>query len=268
MSAAGVRRLPRALEAHLAVRGDAVRGAGVAWTPSLTVRRDGPVTVVARAARAFRVPTFFDLYLASPQRIIARPLAPERVSHDLELRALTRHGRRGMNLRAELSVFDRRTRDAIVWFPGNVGWSPTNVPVERARGAEVQGSAERHGLEASLWGGVYGTRLWDGFMEMRTPYVPYRSGGASLSARRGRLTLASEMRLVGRRPFVNGPSHPDLELPGAALANASLAYRVRVRGAALSLHLSGDNLGGARWESVRRYPTPGRTFAAGITLEP
>lgn len=257
------------VDATLAVRADLVEHAGAAFTPALTLQRPARVTLTARAAQGFRVPTFYDVYLASPQRITAAVLRPERVTHDLELRAETAlpcgTACRG---RAELALFDRRTRDAIVWFPGNVGWSPRNVPVEHARGAELHASAERGDVTAAAWGGRYLTRLWDGYLEMRTPYAPYWSAGATLGARRGPLGARFQLRHLGRRPFVNGPPLPELELGPATVVTAGLQFsRATPLGHSI-LSLTVDDLADARPELVRRYPSPGRTWAATVTIQP
>lgn len=255
--------------ATLTVRGDVVEGVRGQLTPSLLLHRAGRIALTARAAQGFRVPTFYDLYVASPQRVTAGVLRPERVTHDLEVGAATRRTcGHDCAARAELSLFERRTRDAIVWFPGNVGWSPQNVPVERARGAELHMGVSRTGVELTTWGGRYATHLWDGFLEMRTPYVPYWSAGASAVANAGPVSGRLQVRHTGRRPFVNGPAIAELELPGATVATAGLQFTNMTSLGRVTTSLSADDLTDVRAESVRRYPTAGRTWALGFTIEP
>ena len=189
------------------------------------------------------MPTFYDIYFASPQRITVQPLVPERVTLDAELRASADAGCGARcAIRAAASVFERRTRDAIVWFPGNIGWSPQNVPTERARGGEVHVAVERSGAAAKLWGGAYHTLLNDGVLEMRTPYVPYWSGGAAISAGGDPLSARLQVSHTGRRPFTTGPALAELELPPATVVAAGLQRSERTGFGRLTLSLSVDDL--------------------------
>lgn len=253
----------------IALRADVVEGTVGQLSPSLIIEWPGDVAVSARVSRGFRIPTFYDIYFASPQRITAQPLAPERVTLDAELRATAGSGcGAACTLSAAASVFERRTRDAIVWFQGNVGWSPQNVPRERARGGEVHLAMRRGSLEAKAWGGGYHTLLWDGFLEMRTPYVPYWSGGGSLAAGGDPLSARLHITHTGRRPFVTGPAIAELELPPATVVALGIQRRQKTGIGDLTLTLSVDDLIDARPELVRRYPTPGRAFTAGLSLAP
>lgn len=252
-----------------ALRTDIVERAAGQLSPSLIAERKGLVTVSARVAQGFRVPTFYDLHFASPHRITVQPLQPERVTLDAELRAST-GGTCGAacTLRASASLFERRTRDAIVWFPGNVGWSPQNVPKERARGGEVHLVVSRRGVEATLWGGGYHTLLQDGFLDMRTPYVPYWSGGGAVSAGGDPLSMRLQVSHTGRRPFTTGPAIAELELPPATLVSVGVQRHQATRLGPLTLSLSVDDLLDSRPELVRRYPTAGRQWTAGVSLTP
>jgi outer membrane cobalamin receptor len=189
------------------------------------------------------------------------------VSHDVELRASSvRSLGEATSASLGLSAFARRTRDAIVWFPGNFSWSPTNAPVERARGLEVHAAATGLARELDAWAAVYDARLRIGTLVVPTPYVPRAAAGATLAVTRGQWTARVRLAATGRRPFANAPADRSLELPGTLLASAAAGYRVRPLRALL--FLAADNLGDVPWESVRRYPSPGRTWSAGLTIDP
>ena len=254
------------LRATAGLRADAIERAGARPSASAALEaavREGGVLFV-RAAQAFRAPTLYDLYFASPLRLVATTLPPERVVLDAEAGARLTSGR----VRAEGSLFERRTRDAIVWFPGNFVFSPQSVARERVRGAE--GRAELHGswMTAAAWAGVYHARLAAEPYELPTPYAPYASGGGTLSIRRGPAALTSTLRAFGRRPFRTAPVARRNELPGVAIVDAAVSWETRAGRSRLLVTAGVENAGGVRWESVRSYPSPGRSWTAGVTIEP
>jgi outer membrane cobalamin receptor len=217
-----------------------------------------------RLAQGFRVPTLYDRYGASAQRLIIRDLRPERVTLDAEFGTrLTTSA-----LSAQAAVFQRLTHDAIVWFPGNFAWSPQNVPRERARGAEGRAAATVGPFELGAWAGTYVTRLDVGPLTMPTPYVPYAAGGGSAVARIASSTVAATLRATGRRPFTGAPAAPDDELPGALLIDLHFSRHVALARQRALISLGADNLGGRQWEPVRGYPAPGRAWSVSLTLDP
>lgn len=257
------------LRAALAARVDHLDGGGTHLSPSLALATQGKVSVSVRAARGFRAPSFYDLYLSTPQRAYDRDLHPERVVSDLELRVDRKPAAlESMSLQWGAAIFARRTRDAIVWLPGNVGWSPHNVAEERVRGAEGHVAASVGSWTLDGWSAAYDARLNDGFMETRTPYVPYLTGGGGAAWHRGGTTVQAGLRLVGRRPFVNGPAHPELELPASGTLRIALAHMLRLGTTTTMLHVGVNDLANARAEEVRRHPSAGRTISAGIVLQP
>jgi outer membrane cobalamin receptor len=246
-------------------RVDAVSGAGVQLSPSLALERPtGQGALFARVSQAFRAPTLYDVYFAGAQRLVARALRPERVTLDAELGARVALG----PVRAAASLFERRTRDAIVWFPGNFGWSASNVGRDRVRGAEGRLDAEfAHGSLAG-WGAVYDAELTADALRIPTPYVPRASGGAVATLRAGRGTLTTTLQSTGRRAFGSGPASRDYELPAVGLLGVTASYRAPLFGARALLSVGVDNATDAEWQSVRFHPTPGRTWSAGLTLTP
>jgi outer membrane cobalamin receptor len=263
-AAVTMERARGAWRARAGARADALGGDATQPSFDAGIERVGRMSPFLRIGQAFRAPTLYDLYFASPQRIVARELSPERVNLDAEAGARLRIG----SAMLVGSAFVRRTRQAIVWFPGSVGWSPQNVDRERVEGAEGSATWSVPVAELRLWGGRYRTRLFTGPLVLPTPYVPYSAGGASAVARLGASSIATSLRVDDRRPFAVAPASRTTELPGVALVDVHLAHRVvRARHSA-SIVVGVDNVGDVAWQSIRGYPTAGRTWSAGLTITP
>jgi outer membrane cobalamin receptor len=263
------------ITADLAVRTDVVERngaqpsvqAGIGWR--MMERPTGShLQLRARMAQAVRVPTLYDLYFSSPQRLMVRALAPEIVPFDLSLggQAVWAHGAHQLTLDASLVA--RETRDAIIWFPGNFGWSPANVGRERLRGVEAHTawSGTRGGM--SVWTAIYGSTLHSGALTIPTPYIPTVSHGVQAQWAVGRHTLSGNTRYQGRRPFSAGPRDAGFELPAVTLLDLSLARRQRLSHMNALVTFSLDNVTAVRWQSVRGFPMPGRQWIAALTLAP
>ncbi|MGH7664946.1 MAG: TonB-dependent receptor [Gemmatimonadaceae bacterium] len=245
-------------------RADAVQTAGIRVSPSIGVERAGAATLFIRAGRGFRAPTFYDLYFASPQRVIARDVRPERVVLDAEAGVRVEHGL----LAASASIFERRTHNAIVWFPGTFDWSPRNVPRERVRGVEAVLRLGGPRLAIESWGAVHDTRLFVDGIHIPTPYVPRMSGTLRADARVARFALSAEVAALGRRPYRIAPSAPENDLPPVVLLSADVSCSVSLLGADALVTAGIRNATNVRWQPVRRYPSPGRTWTAGLVVYP
>jgi len=249
---------------------DAIRGNGV--LPSFSVsaeRRGARASVGARAAQAVRVPTLYDLYFSSPQRLTVPALRAERVVLDGEAYGRWRSGAdQAWRLALDVALVTRTSRDAIVWFPGNFGWSPANVGTETLRGLEVRGALERHRMHLSAWGTWHRAELESGALRIPTPYVPVQAAGAIARAPIGPLEVGASARWLGPRPFTAGPRDAAFTLSGVSLLDLSVSGRRRVRGVPLLLTMTLDNATDRAWQSVRGFPSPGRAWSVAITLLP
>ncbi len=230
--------------------------------------RDADLTVGARIAQAVRVPTLYDLYFSSPQRLFVRTLRPERVLLDAELQARAESATGIGRLSVQASVVSRQTRDAIVWFPGNFGWSPANVGGERLSGAEARVRLRPRWGELSAWGTYYDAVLTSGALRIPTPYVSRVAGGGQLLAHLRSVHVSTLLRVMGPRPYTAGPRNAAFELPTVALCDVSLSHRLTLPAAEMLVSLSLENATDARWQSVRGFPMPGRGWAISTTLRP
>ena len=224
------------------------------------------VIISGRVAQALRVPTLYDLYFSSPQRLFVRTLRPEHVTLDAELGARVHLPTRLGAFEVQSSLVTRDTRDAIIWFPGNFGWSPANVGMERLRG--VEGRARMHPKwgEYSGWVTAYNAALTTGPLQIPAPYVPRVASGGQLLVHIASFTGSALVRRMGRRPYTAGPRDAAFELPPVTLLDLAMARRMRVRGSELLVALSLDNATDAHWQSVRGFPSPGRGWALSTTL--
>lgn len=226
-----------------------------------------------RAARAVRVPTLYDLYFSSPQRLFVRALAPERVDLDVSsgLRIIAGTSRRHASIEGALVA--RNTRDAIVWFPGNFGWSPANVGVERLRGVESRAEFASGIALLSGWITAYDAMLSTNGLHIPTPYVPRLAGGAQLQLNAAAQHATIVWRGTGARPYTAGPRNPDFELAAVSLVDITVAQQLRAlphwpwpRYEAL-VAFSLENVADVSWQSVRGFPSPGRAWAISFTLQ-
>ena len=254
----------RGVRVTAGARIDAIERAGAEPSLSLAVEGTGPIAPYVRLGQAFRAPTLYDLYFASPGRLATRALDPERVVLDAEAGVRARIG--GVDLGA--AAFARDVRDAIVWFPGNFTWSPANVGLERVRGAEGEARISGPWYAASLWGSVTESTLDAAGFIVQTPYVPRVSGGASASVRAGTVGVTTTAHGLGRRAFAAAPSSPATELPAVLLADVAVHWHVTMARSNLLLTAAITNLGDARWESVRRFPAVGRSWSLALTFVP
>ncbi len=240
------------------IAGERVVGVGVTRRASLTLG--------ARLSQAVRAPTLYDLYFSSPQRIVVRALRPERVLVDGEVQSrYTQQSRFGV-WSLQGSLVARDTRDAIVWFPGNFGWSPANVGRERLRGGEAQLRLEPAWGAISAWFTLYDAVLHSGQLAIPTPYVARVAGGGQLRVALPLMTATLLVHAMGPRPYTAGPRNAAFELRPTTLIDVSASRRVAFAAVDVLLALSIDNATNVRWQSVRGFPSPGRSWAISTTL--
>ena len=257
------------------VRTDIVEGAGVQPTAALgaTWRALGSASgsswsLLARGAQAVRVPTLYDLYFSSPQRLSVRALDPERVTLDASAgtQAVWQHAR--WRAVAEGSLVSRDTRNAIVWFPGNFGWSPANVGLERLRGTESRLDVTTARFSLSAWHTWYRSELRSGALHIPTPYVPQQALATNGAWRVGTHTISTNVRVQGRRPYTAGPRNSLFELPAVTIADVAWSQRHRFNRVEALWAVTLENVTDVQWQSVRGFPMPGRGWSASLTLAP
>lgn len=232
-------------------------------SPTIGVEFGENISVFGRAGRGFRIPTFYDLRLASPQQIAYEPVAPERVRADVEAGVRTRT----RFVRATLAAYARDTRDAIVWVPGNFSWSPRNLPLERVRGVESRVALGGNGRELELWGMSQRAELVLDVGDVPVPYVPRSAGGAVARMSVGPWHGTATIVAIGRRPFVIALADRDAELHGDASLDLAIARDVDARARSRIVVAVHDAMN-ARIETTRLMPSPGRRWSLSLTHHP
>lgn len=266
-----------ATRVDVTARVDAVEGNGVLPTFGLGASRTlravdtsllPGIDVRARVAQAVRVPTLYDLYFSSPQRVTVRALRAERVLYDAELATTLAWKPAPLSVALSSGLVARRVRDAIVWFPGNFSWSPANVGIEQMFGVESQLQMASGPVVLDGWFSWYDSWLTSGELRIPTPYVSRDAAGARVALERGPSTLSTNARFLGRRPFTVGPRDPLYELPALTLVDVALSHHVSLSRFSTLLSLSLENLTDQAWQSVRGFPEPGRRWSVALFLTP
>ncbi len=232
----------------------------------------------AAAGRAYRPPSFDDLFAADRGASVGNPaLAPERAT-EIEL-GLARTfalagGAGGGAARARLaaSAFHQEIVDLIQWTPGPDGrWRPHNVSRAVLRGLELEGGMPFavRGLvrpaELDLAVTFLDARDRSGDLQTGGRTLPYRArveGRADLAVPAGAATrLLVSWRGVGRS-FITAANTKSL--PGYGLLDLTVEH-VLVRRITASLAVL--NAGGVAAVDVRDYPLPGREWRVAVRAE-
>lgn len=224
-------------------------GAGLTWflSPRLKLR--------AAWGRAFRAPSFTELYYTSPAQIGNAALQPERA--DSVEGGADWYGAGGTVL--SLTAFHRRDRDQIDWI--------RRLPTERWAAANI-GTVNVDGLSVSVavqpLPSLRCTAGWT-FIQQDIPPANYTSRYAPDGVR-NQVALGADADLGGGTHLATTFQYKQrtLEGPDPAL----LAFRLRRTYGALEVYLQGDNLLGRRYEEILGVPMPGRTFSLGLRYSP
>jgi iron complex outermembrane recepter protein len=203
-------------------------------------------------SRAFRIPTYTDLYYHDPANLGSPGLRPERAwSYEggLDLHA-------GAGVTAGATVFHRRERDGIDYVrrdPADV-WRATNIQDLRFTGVETWlGLAPRRGQRIDLrYTGLHGAQ--DALPGVLSKYVfnyPNHSGTVSWSGSFGPVLLRTRVGALDRR--ARGPY---------ALWDMAAAWTAgRVRP-----FLQFANLSATRYQEIPGVAMPGRSVIGGVEL--
>ncbi len=241
------------LSFQASLRGDHSSTWGRQWTPGAGLAWRATPTLKIRAAwgKAFRAPSFTELYYSSPAQMGNPNLSPER-SRSLEAGA---DWLPGGSLNVSLTLFRRWDRDQIDWVRRNAGdpWTAANLGALRAQGASFQAS----GRPTRRLGASFG---WS-WTRLDLPAAAYASRYAPDCVRHHvTATLTAELPKAMR--LSTTCTYKDRALPGSD--PLLLSFRLGRAFGALETFLQGENLLDRRWEELQGIPLPGRTFSAGL----
>lgn len=248
-----LQELAPGLSLQASLRGDHSSTWGRQWTPGAGLVWMAAPNLKLRAAwgKAFRAPSFTELYYTSPAQMGNEALRPER-SRSVEVGA---DWFPGAGAALSLTLFRRWDRDQIDWVrwaPGDP-WTAANLGALRAQGASFQASG-RPATRLSASFGWSWTRLDLPAAEYASRYAP--------DCVRHHLTATLTADLPKAMRLSTTCTYKDRALPGSDPLLLSL--RLARTFGPVEAFLQGENLLDRHWEEIQGIPLPGRTVSAGL----
>lgn len=246
----------------------------VTWRAGVVWQAPGGLTLRGQAGRAFKAPTFPELFAETPFEVGDPSLQPERAS-SWELGA--EHRLAGGRLVVSAAYFRQAFDDLIQYTPAGPG-EPTygNVSAATSRGLEVgvQGVVARTltlraqatflATEVTDGGGNSSPAWEEGLSLIRRPS---RSGSLSAAWHpRAGLALHATVHHLGARDDLDFRTWPALRVTLPARTSTDLAATVGLGRLAKGLGLAGraENLFDARWEEAVGFRGRGRLVMLGL----
>lgn len=220
-----------------------------------------PLEMFSAVSRAFRAPSFNDLYWPEDAFTYGNPrLRPETgASYELGLAAQPARG-----VRASVNGFYSHLTDLIQWQPDSAfRFHPVNVQDASIVGVELDGRVEIGPAELRL------SATWNRARadSLALIYRPTLAGAARVGHRLPVAALAPRAWLAAdyTGPRFADPANTDT-LEGYLLLDAGLELSPRVGPLLLEFEVGLRNLLDACYETTRGYPTPGRSAYAELSL--
>lgn len=250
----------------------------VSWRLGANLRLGSALTVRAQAGKAFKAPTFAELFANSPFEVGDPTLQPEHArSWEIGVDQYLLGGR----VRWSAAWFDQRFRDLIQYASAEPG-APTygNIAAAASRGLEVTlALTPLDAVTVSAQAAALRTRVTDAGGDGSPVFkegsrLLRRPGFSASTAVRWQVTPSAVLRLdvhhLGGRDDVDYRDWPAERVRLPARTSSDLAATVRLPGAAAGLTLAGriENLFDARWEQVAGFVARGRTLQIGLRAGP
>ncbi|HEX4886508.1 MAG TPA: TonB-dependent receptor [Luteibaculaceae bacterium] len=218
--------------------------------------------IKTQVGRIYHIPDFNDLYWA----VGGNPnLTPEQGTGGEW--GIVRSFDRGA---IEITAFANRLKQAIMWLPGPLFWSPVNLPGTSSEGIEWQ-SNYRWNWQQWQWTAAFDythtrSRGYTGDREMAEKqliYVPRDKavGKLTLAYRQWALNLSSQYQ---SRRFTSTTNQT--WLPAFATANARISRDLKLIKQHWLLFVEVQNASNAFYMSQPGFTMPGRTFLIGLHL--
>lgn len=263
------------LTAYPALRFDAFDARGVRSAYVLSPRvgfnirpQGGAFVFKASGGRAFRMPTFNDLFWREAGATGNPDLAPER-----SWSAEAGPGWFADNVSFEFAAFVRRTRDQIVWVADETQrWAPENIGLVAARGVQAHGRyartfATRHGdvsTSARLgytW--AHARDITDAHgPETYLRYVPAHVGSSGLDVGMGAVRVGLDVSASSSRPITTDGR---ARLPGHVVLDANVGASIMLGRFDTDLRVGVRNLLDERYSVIEGYPMPPRHIRIQLT---
>ncbi|MEJ5367163.1 MAG: TonB-dependent receptor [Bryobacteraceae bacterium] len=246
-------RALRRFSLSLGLRSESYRGAFDQVSPALSGAwwANSRLKLRASASRAYRLPTFTDLYYRDPANSGNAGLRPE-TAWNYEFGADLRPSG---SWRFEATAFHRRDRDGIDYAsPSPQGpWHALNITRLNFTGLETSAAWQRrsHLAEFSYTGMRAVSTLPAGIFTKYVMNYPIHSGVFSWTGSAGKILARTRLGALERR---------------ARSPYAVWDFALSWRGRRISPFVQATNLTNTRYEEILRVPMPGRAFLAGLEL--
>ena len=215
---------------------------GVQWTPALLV--------YARAGRAFRAPSFNDLYFPG----FSNPnLKPER-SEQAEIGARFNSAA----MRGALVRFDNRIEDLIA--PDFISFTPVNIRNARIKGWELSADTTLGGIGIKAALTAQQPIDADSKRQLRSRAKIFGSLAANYSI--GQWQLGGDVVASGRR-YDSSIESAGSRMGGYAVVNARIGYQVNKMWA---LEINAQNIADRKYELARGYNPQARSVFLNVKL--
>lgn len=203
---------------------------------------DGGLSAYLRGGRAFRAPSFNDLYYPGFSNPLLKPESSDQAEAGLRWR--------GQSQRVQLAYFENRI-DNLIQFD-LATFLPQNVARARIRGWEMQTDLTIAGT--SIRGALTVQRPEDRDSGARLRSRAARFGSVSASRAFGDWNVSGDIVASGHR-FDSGDAAAGSRMGGYTLLNATVGYRIDKT---WRVEVSGQNLTDKRYELAQGYNTARR----------
>ncbi len=221
--------------------------------------------VKAHSSSVFHAPDFNDLYWVAGGN--PNLLPEEGWSHELGLQSVQNQ------LTAEVTVFQNRVKNLIVWLPSASFYSPINVREVRSQGLELNLKAWKQLGSFRLNADVSyshtnaittkSLKVDDLTVGKQQLYIP--TDNAS-----GRINTTYKSWILGLHAHYNGLRFIATDnsnwLPAYTIVDARLSKTLSWRGCKAAVFVAANNLSGKFYMNLPGYAMPGRNYETGITL--
>jgi len=220
--------------------------------------------------KAFRAPTFNDLYWQDPDM----PGNPDLKSEKGWQAEIGGESEISNNFFIRASLFKREIKDMIAWapvFPGSYVWLPSNVDKHSIWGAELEFNANLTRQITSRISYIYlnakQRKKTEAYKERRAPFVPCNKINFDLNYQ-SNFGLKAGINGQFLDKMVNYYFEGPKELAKHFILNAKISQRVLSN---LEIFIAGNNLLDTDykeqfgWFEDEDYPMPGRMIMAGIS---
>lgn len=247
-------------------------GISVTYLPLKTI----PVRIRAFYKNIFRMPTFNDLYYGE---IGVTNLKPELAAqYNLGLTWQQSFPKVINMINLSVDAYYNHVKDKIVAYPSkNLNqWSMLNLGTVNIKGIDVTTqllSQPLNGWQCSLalnytyQQAIDVTDPKDPSYKDQLPYTPEHSGSTSLNIQKGRWALNYNTVLSGYR-YAFTDNTPSNYLAGWSAQDASLQYTLPCKKWQTRITGAVNNFLDQRYNIVRNFPMPGRSFQLGIQIKP